>query len=54
MSLSPAAKRLSSLLGKDVPFVPDCVGEATEKAVAGMQPGDVLLLENVRFSYNFV
>ncbi len=49
MSLSPAAKRLSSLLGKDVPFVPDCVGEATEKAVAGMQPGDVLLLENVRF-----
>jgi phosphoglycerate kinase len=49
MSLSPAAKRLSSLLGKDVPFVPDCVGEATEKAVAAMQPGDVLLLENVRF-----
>jgi len=49
MSLSPAAKRLSSLLGKDVPFVPDCVGEATEKAVAAMQPSDVLLLENVRF-----
>ena len=49
MSLSPAAKRLSSLLGKDVPFVPDCVGEETEKAVAAMQPGDVLLLENVRF-----
>lgn len=49
MSLSPAAKRLSSLLGKDVPFVPDCVGEAAEKAVAAMQPGDVLLLENVRF-----
>jgi phosphoglycerate kinase len=49
MSLYPAAKRLSSLLGKDVPFVPDCVGEAAEKAVAAMQPGDVLLLENVRF-----
>ena len=49
MSLSPAAKRLSSLLGKEVPFVPDCVGEAAEKAVAAMQPGDVLLLENVRF-----
>ena len=49
MSLSPAAKRLSSLLGKDVPFVPDCVGEAAEKAVAAMRPGDVLLLENVRF-----
>ncbi|MDH3383610.1 MAG: phosphoglycerate kinase, partial [Deltaproteobacteria bacterium] len=49
MSLSPAAKRLSSLLEKKVLFVPDCVGEATEKAVAAMQPGDVLLLENVRF-----
>jgi phosphoglycerate kinase len=49
MSLSPAAKRLSSLLGKDVPFVPDCVGEGAEKAVAAMRPGDVLLLENVRF-----
>jgi phosphoglycerate kinase len=49
MSLSPAAKRLSTLLGKDVPFVPDCVGEAAEKGVAAMQPGDVLLLENVRF-----
>ncbi|MDX1815923.1 MAG: phosphoglycerate kinase [Thermodesulfobacteriota bacterium] len=49
MSLSPAAIRLSSLLGKNVPFVPDCVGEAAEKAVAAMQPGDVLLLENVRF-----
>lgn len=49
MSLSPVAKRLSSLLGKEVPFVPDCVGEAAEKAVAAMQPGDVLLLENVRF-----
>ncbi len=49
MSLSPVAKRLSSLLGKEVSFVPDCVGEAAEKAVAAMRPGDVLLLENVRF-----
>ncbi len=49
MSLSPAAKRLSSLLGKEVLFVPDCVGEAAEKAVAALQPGDILLLENVRF-----
>jgi phosphoglycerate kinase len=43
------AKRLSSLLGTEVAFVPDCVGEAAEKAVASMGPGDVLLLENVRF-----
>ena len=34
MSLSPVAKRLSSFLGKDVPFVPDCVGETAAKAVA--------------------
>jgi phosphoglycerate kinase len=49
MSLSPVAKRLSSLLGTEVAFVSDCVGEAAEKAVASMGPGDVLLLENVRF-----
>src|SRR3990170_3288203 len=49
MSLSPVAKRLALLLGKEVRFVPDCVGEAAQKAVASMKPGDVLLLENVRF-----
>ena len=49
MSLSPVAKRLGALLGKEVSFVPECVGEAAEKAVAAMRPGDVLLLENVRF-----
>ena len=49
MSLSPVAKRLASHLGREVPFVPDCVGEAAQKAVASMKPGDVLLLENVRF-----
>jgi phosphoglycerate kinase len=49
MSLAPVAPRLSTLLGKPVSFVPDCVGEEAEKAVAAMKPGDVLLLENVRF-----
>jgi phosphoglycerate kinase len=49
MSLSPVAKRLASLLGREVTFVPDCVGEAAQQAVASMKPGDVLLLENVRF-----
>jgi len=49
MSLAPVAPRLSTLLGKPVSFVPDCVGEAAEKAVAAMKPGDVLLLENVRY-----
>jgi len=49
MSLAPVAPRLSSLLGKPVAFVPDCVGGEAEAAVAGMKPGDVLLLENVRY-----
>jgi phosphoglycerate kinase len=49
MSLAPVAPRLSTLLGKPVSFVADCVGEAAEKAVAAMKPGDVILLENVRY-----
>ncbi|GAB4230939.1 MAG: phosphoglycerate kinase [Deltaproteobacteria bacterium] len=49
MSLAPVAPRLSRLLGKPVAFAPDCLGEPAETAVAAMEPGDVLLLENVRF-----
>ena len=49
LSLAPVAKRLSELLGKAVPLLPDCVGPEVEKAVADAKPGDVLLLENVRF-----
>jgi glyceraldehyde 3-phosphate dehydrogenase len=48
-SLAPVCARLSELLGKKVVFVPDCVGEAAEKAVAGLANGDVALLENLRF-----
>jgi phosphoglycerate kinase len=48
-SLSPAATRLSELLGKPVGMVPDCVGAVVEERVAALQPGDMLLLENVRF-----
>ncbi|MCG1011286.1 phosphoglycerate kinase [Tepidanaerobacter sp. GT38] len=48
-SLAPVAKRLSELLGRYVAFAADCIGEAAESAVAKMNPGDVLLLENVRF-----
>lgn len=48
-SLGPVAKRLSDLLGLDVPLAPDCVGTEVEKLVAGVKPGHVLLLENVRF-----
>jgi len=48
-SLKPAAVRLSELLGKEVKLAPDCIGEETEKLVNEMNPGDVILLENVRF-----
>ena len=48
-SLKPVAKRLSELLGQDVQFVDDCVGPEVEKAVAQLQPRQVLLLENLRF-----
>lgn len=48
-SLAPVAKRLSELLGKEVPLLADCVGDAVQAALATAQPGDVLLLENVRF-----
>jgi len=47
--LDPVARRLSELLGRPVAKVDDCVGEEPRAAVARMQPGDVLLLENVRF-----
>ncbi|MEO0513178.1 MAG: phosphoglycerate kinase [Planctomycetota bacterium] len=49
-SLKPAADRLSELLGKPVAFPSkDCVDDAAGAAVAGMNDGDVLLLENLRF-----
>jgi phosphoglycerate kinase len=48
-SLAPVAARLSELLGKKVTLAPDCVGPEAEEAVKAMKPGDVLLLENVRF-----
>jgi phosphoglycerate kinase len=47
--LTPVAKRLSELLNQDVAKPDDCVGDAVTDAVAGMQPGQVMLLENVRF-----
>jgi phosphoglycerate kinase len=49
MSLRPVADALAALLGAPVAFADDCVGPAAEKAVAALQPGSVLLLENLRF-----
>lgn len=48
-SLAPVAKRLSELLGFDVPLIPDCVGEQTRHSVHGIQNGRAALLENLRF-----
>jgi len=48
-SLAPVAKRLQRLLGKEVAFAQDCIGPSAEALVAKMKPGDVLLLENLRF-----
>ncbi len=49
-SLAPVASRLGELLGRDVAFSPDPVGENAQRAVAGRADGGVALLENVRFS----
>jgi len=48
-SLKPVAKRLNRLLNKEVMLARDCVGPEVSKQVDAMQPGDVLLLENLRF-----
>ncbi len=48
-SLKPTAVRLGEFLGEEVLIVNDCVGEEVEAAVNRMKPGDVLVLENVRF-----
>jgi len=48
-SLAPVARALEARLGAPVAFAPDCVGAETEKAVAALLPGGVLVLENLRF-----
>lgn len=49
LSLRPIADRLQDVLGRPVRQAPDCVGDTVERLVQGLTPGDVLLLENVRF-----
>ncbi len=48
-SLYPVAKRLERLLGKEVKFAPDCIGKEVENMVNSLSPGEVILLENLRF-----
>ena len=49
MSLAPVAQRLGELLATDVALAPDCVGDVTEQMAVRLQPGQVLLLENLRY-----
>jgi len=49
LSLEPVAHRLEMLLNSKVQFAHDCIGEEVTKMVDGLKPGDVLLLENLRF-----
>lgn len=49
MSLEPVAEVLNGLLDRGVKFVHDCVGPTVEQAAEDLKPGDVMLLENLRF-----
>ncbi len=49
LSLKPVADKLAELLGKPVQFLNDCVGAEVEAAAAALKPGEVILLENLRF-----
>ncbi|MEE8385812.1 MAG: phosphoglycerate kinase, partial [Dehalococcoidia bacterium] len=49
LSLRPVADHLGKLLGRPIAFSADCIGEEPDRAVADLKPGDILLLENLRF-----
>jgi phosphoglycerate kinase len=49
LSLALVAKRAAELLGVPVPMAPDCIGPETKEQIRELRPGDVLMLENVRF-----
>jgi phosphoglycerate kinase len=49
LSLRPCAARLGELMGRRVELLPDCVGEQVEQRVASLEPGELVMLENLRF-----
>jgi phosphoglycerate kinase len=49
LSLKPVCKRLALLLKKEVKMAPDCIGKDVEKLAKNLKPGEILLLENLRF-----
>jgi phosphoglycerate kinase len=50
LSLAPVAKRLAELLGREVKFTGEVIGTSVTVAAESLQPGEILLLENIRFS----
>jgi len=48
-SLRPVAQALADIVGRPIAFADDCIGPQAEAAVAALQPGDILCLENTRF-----
>jgi phosphoglycerate kinase len=48
-SLNPVAAAVAAIIGRPIGFADDCVGEVAERAVAALNPGDILCLENTRF-----
>ena len=49
LSLDKVAVRFAEILGRNVAFAPDCVGDEVKKMAAALKPGEVMLLENLRF-----
>ena len=49
LTLAPVAERLSQLLGQEVIFASDIIGEDAQAKAAALQPGQIMLLENLRF-----
>ncbi|MCK5044753.1 phosphoglycerate kinase [Candidatus Parcubacteria bacterium] len=48
-SLKPVAERLEELLGRQIEFLNDCIGDEIDRKIADMKPGEIVLLENLRF-----
>src|SRR5687768_10798835 len=49
MSLRPIAEKLADMIARTVAFADDCIGEKVENTANALKPGDILVLENVRF-----
>src|SRR5436853_5648457 len=49
LSLRPVAAKLADMIHRPVAFVDDCIGEKVEQTAGALKPGDILLLENVRY-----